>query len=522
LASPRSILCITAAEGICISWLDWMCKVPPGQFSVGWERKIGRKLDLLLVHPGDAKMYQGPASFRGIEPPFWAGLIASFIRGHNYEVAVLDADPDGLNPRQTAERVVEYGPRLVAIIVQGVNPSASSTPKMTAAIDLVSELKSKGSKTLVAGLHPSALPERTLQETAADFVCQGEGFYTILGILQNMPICEVPGLSYWWGGNTITGTRAALLRPDELPPVAWDLLDISKYRAHNWHCLDDIDRRQPYGVIYTSLGCPYDCHYCQIKQLYSGRPGVRFRAPESVVEEIDLLVNEYGVRHIKFMDELFTISERQVASICDPIIEHGYDLNIWTYARIDTLTEPMLAKMKQSGINWICLGIESGSERVRRGAGKRFSQDRVGKAVGMVRESGINIIGNFIFGLPDDDLESMQATLDMAKEYNFEYVNFYTCMAYPGSQLYEDAVYRRDIKLPKSWDGYSQLSYETEPLPTNYLTSREVLDFRDKAFREYFRRPGYLRMIRAKFGDRAVSHIKGMSQHTLKRRLLKC
>ena len=482
---------------------------------------MGKKLDLLLVNPGDTKMYQGPDSFRGIEPPFWSGLIASFIRGHGYEVAILDADADNLNPKQTAERVAEYGPLLVVIIVQGANPSASSTPKMTATKEVVAGIRGVDPNIpiMLGGLHPSALPERTLAETAADFVCRGEGFHTIRGMLEKTPYFKIPGLSYWCRGDIASTPRPPALPPSKLPPVAWDLLDMKRYRAHNWHCLDDIERRQPYGVIYTSLGCPYDCHYCQIKQLYSGRPGVRFRASEGVIKEIDLLVNEYGVRHIKFMDELFTISERRVASVCDTIIERGYDLNIWAYARIDTLTKPMLAKMKQAGINWICLGIESGSERVRREAGKSFSQDRVGKTVGMVRESGIDIIGNFIFGLPGDDLESMQATLGMAEEYNFEYVNFYTCMAYPGSQLYEDAL-RRGARLPETWDGYSQLGYETEPLPTQHLASQEVLAFRDKAFKEYFRRPEYLEMIRSKFGEKAVGHIKGMLQHTLKRRLL--
>lgn len=475
--------------------------------------------DLLLVNPGNStKMYQELTSpLRGIEPPFWAGLIASFIREHGYKVAILDADADNLSPEQTATRAMEYKPRLIAIVVQGCNPSASSTPKMPAARDLLKELKREPShtKTLIGGLHPSALPERTLREEPVDFVCEGEGFYTILEWLRGNSPERIQGLHYR-DGDSVSNPRAEVLPSGELPPVAWDLLDMTKYRAHNWHCLDDIDKRTPYGVIYTSLGCPYDCDICQIKQLYSGRPGIRFRKPEEVVREIDLLVRKYGVRHIKIMDELFAINERRVASFCDPIIKRGYDLNMWAYARVDRVTPPMLKKMKQAGINWVAYGIESASELARLGVAKKLSQERIGKAIEMARAADINIQANFIFGLPDDSLETMQETLAMAEAFNFEYVNMYCCTAYPGSQLYGDAT-RQGIKLPQNWADYGQYSEGFTPLPTKYLPVDEVVKFRDNAFREYFSRPEYLRKIEGKFGPKAREHIEGMLRYKIQR-----
>jgi len=476
-------------------------------------------MNLLLINPGNsAKMYQELASpLRGIEPPFWAGLIATFIREHGYSVAILDADADNLSPKETAERVAEVKPRLAVIVVQGVSPSASSTPKMMAAIDLVKELKNRVPhvKTLVGGLHPSSLPERTLRETGADLVCQGEGFYTILGLLNLKEKTTPNGL--WLADQVGPTRRAPLLPAEELPPVAWDLLDMTKYRAHNWHCLDDIDHRQPYGVIYTSLGCPYDCHFCQVKQLYSGKPGIRFRNPEGVAKELDILVNKYGIRHIKIMDELFAISEKRVASVCDPIIERGYDLNMWAYARVDTVTKPMLEKMKQAGINWIAYGIESASELSLEGVGKHFSRAVVDRAVQATKEAGINICGHLMFGLPDDNLESMQASFDMICKYNFDWVNLYCTMAYPGSKLYEDAI-KEGTPLPETWDGYSQLGYDSLPLSTKYLTSAEVVHFRDKAFQEYYSNPTYLEMIGKKFGTKARASIKQMLQRKLRRR----
>jgi len=107
--------------------------------------------------------------------------------------------------------------------------------------------------------------------------------------------------------------------------------------------------------------------------------------------------------------------------------------------------------------------------------------------------------------------------LDMAKEFNFEYVNFYMAMAYPGCQLYQDAL-RQDIKLPENWHGYAQLGYETLPMPTKYLSATDVLRFRDNAFEEYFRNPKYMEMVREKFGPKVVESIHNMLKIELKRK----
>ncbi|MFC2040597.1 B12-binding domain-containing radical SAM protein, partial [Chloroflexota bacterium] len=303
------------------------------------------------------------------------------------------------------------------------------------------------------------------------------------------------------------------------PFIAWDLLPMDKYRAHNWHCFEHIDQRQPYAVIYTSLGCPFNCSYCNIHALYNGKPGIRFRSPEKVVEEIDFLVKNYKVRNIKFIDELFALREDRVNRICDLIIQGGYDLNIWAYARVDTVNERMLKKMKQAGINWVAYGIESASRKVRRGVDKKFERETIKKAVEMTHAAGICIIGNFIFGLPDDDLETMRDTLEMAKEFNFEYANFYTAMAYPGSQLYGDAI-KRGIKLPQEWHGYGQYAEETLPMPTKYLSAADVLRFRDNAFKEYFSNPKYIEMVRGKFGSIVVAHIEEMLKYEIHRRFI--
>jgi radical SAM superfamily enzyme YgiQ (UPF0313 family) len=300
--------------------------------------------------------------------------------------------------------------------------------------------------------------------------------------------------------------------------AAWDLLPMHLYRAHNWHSFDDIEHRSPYGAIYTSLGCPYNCVFCCINAPF-GKPGIRYRTPQRVVEEIDLLVNTYGIRNLKIVDELFVLHEPHYMGIVDLLIERGYGLNIWVYARVDTIKPENLARMKQAGINWIALGIESANPEVRDSASKRMRVQDVHQVVSTILDAGIRVIGNYIFGLPDDTCATMQETLDMAKELNCEFVNFYSAMAYPGSQLYDIAL-ESGWQLPDAWHGYSQHSYEALPLPTKHVTAAEVLKFRDDAFHDYFANPVYLSMLEQKFGRSVREHIERITASRLKRRLL--
>jgi len=490
---------------------------------------MSEKIDLVLVNPGSHKQVYGKlaSTLKGIEPPLWCALVAAYVREQGYSVKIIDAESEDWSPEFTAEKIIEYNPLLTGVIAIGSNPSASSTPKMTAASETFDELKKKAPnlKTIIGGLHPSALPGRTLKEEKVDFVCQGEGFFTFSELLGMLKLGEktdtynINGLWYMKNGEIVSNPRAPLIEDlDELPFAAWDLLSMDKYRAHNWHCFDNIEERKPYAMIYTSLGCPFNCTYCNIHALYDNKPGIRFRSPKKVVEEIGYLVKNYKTKNLKILDELFVLREDRVNEICDLIIEAGFDLNIWAYARVDTIKKDILKKMKKAGVNWLAIGFESANSQVRKGVDKKFNENSVKKAIELTKEAGINIIGNFIFGLPYDSIDTMQETLDMAKGFNFEYANFYTAMAYPGSQLYLDAS-EKGIKLPDSWSGYSQYSEDTLPLPTKYLSSEDVLKFRDKAFEEYFNNPSYLEMIDDKFGGKVVEHIKNMLDHKINRNI---
>ncbi|MCW1351210.1 radical SAM protein [Campylobacter jejuni] len=306
---------------------------------------------------------------------------------------------------------------------------------------------------------------------------------------------------------------------DEYMPIAnWDLLPMDKYRAHNWHCFTTNDIRTPYAAIYTSLGCPYSCEFCCINAPF-GKSGIRYRSPEIVVAELEMLNLKYNVKNIKIIDEMFVLHEQHYMRIVDLIIEKKLDLNIWCYARVDTIKEENLKRMKIAGINWLALGIESANPNVRDGAHKKLKVNDIKTIINLIRKHDINIIGNFIFGLPDDTLESMRETLDMAKELNCEFVNFYCAMAYPGSRLYNIAI-QKNWKLPETWIGFSQHSYDMLPLPSNTLSARDIVAFRDNAFNEYFSNNKYLTMIENKFGKNVRENLENICKNKLRRKIL--
>ncbi len=494
------------------------------------------EIDLVLVNPGNrTQIYQSLGStLSAVEPPVWAGLMATFVRQRGFTVAIVDASAEALGPEETAARVAAMKPALVAVVVYGHQPSASTQvmPGAGAVCTAIKEIDSERKIVLVGG-HVAALPEQTLREETADFVASGEGLYTLLELLQLLKAGSedyesVHDLWYREGVALKVTKPAALLRnlDQEMPGVAWDLLPMDKYRAHNWHCFGDL-QRQPYAALYTTLGCPYHCSFCCIQAPFksgekvlgmpAGVNSYRFWSPQTVIAEIDVLVKRYGVRNIKLADEMFVLNQKHVLGICELIIERGYDLNIWAYARVDTVKDGMIDTLKRAGVNWLAFGIEAASERVRGDVQKGFDQEDIVRTVERVRAAGINVIGNYIFGLPEDDFETMGATLDLALELNCEFGNFYCTMAYPGSALYQVAL-QNAWPLPETWSGYSQHAVDTLPLPTKHLSAADVLRFRDRAFQAYFNHPKYLAMIDAKFGAATVQHIHEMMSHQLVRK----
>src|SRR5947207_9726958 len=271
-------------------------------------------LDCLLVNPGGRDLiYQDlGADFSAIEPPLWCRLIAGYLRDRGRAVRILDSEAEGKGPDVVADEIRSLRPRLVAIIVFGHQPSAS-TQQMVGAGQLCRAIKRAcpDQKIIIVGGHVSALPERTLREEAVDFACNGEGPVTIHQLLDALSspqpdFANVPGLVWREDGPfqlIRTNPQAPLIQDLEadLHGNVWEMLPMERYRAHNWQCFRDLESRKPYASIYTSLGCPFRCTFCCINAPF-GTNRYRMRNPVKVVEEIDTLYRVYGVRTIKIID----------------------------------------------------------------------------------------------------------------------------------------------------------------------------------------------------------------------------
>ncbi len=499
-------------------------------------------MDLLVINPGGRGItYQvlHDSDLTAYETPIWGGLLTNFALNKGFDADILDTNVLELAPVEAAKVVKEKNPKLVALVVYGHNPSAS-TQTMEPALATINAIKDllPDQKIIIIGGHVSALPFKTLKEERVDFVCSGEGPYTLEGLLNVLKqdsytdddLLKVKGLVFEYKGKALKTDPAPLVEDldNEMPGLPWHLIPVEKYRAHNWHGFG-LDSRQPYAAIYTTLGCPFQCNFCCIQAPFrdgeslmdmpKNRNSYRYWSPEFILKEIDIMVKEYGIKHIKFADEIFIMNRKHVNDICDGLIERNYDLNIYIHSRVDTLSENLIMKFKKAGIRWVCIGIETANSVVQETANKKIKDNAIETQVERLKKHGINIIGNFVFGLPDDNVERMQETLDLAMALELDYINFTSGMAYPGSTLYQKAL-DQGIPLPETWGGYAQLAYETFPMHTGLVDGATVLNFRDQAYITYFHDPKYLERIEKKFGKSTREHVDRMNKVRLKRRIL--
>lgn len=488
-------------------------------------------MDIVLVNIGGTKkkVYQELSKeFSACEPPFWAALTAGYLRKHGVSVEILDAAGLNLDFQDTINSLRASAPKYIGIVVYSQQANCSS-PVMVAVETLSAMIKEQlpEQKLVISGWHPSTLPERSMLDTGADFLAQGEGFRTLCEFLTRGEDANIPGLWRRKNAKIIPPASKAENIADlsaELDDVAWDLIpwDKAEYRAFNWMCLGDFSKRNHYVTMYTSLGCPYSCSFCAIHATY-GEHRIRYWSAEWVLRQFDTLARRYGVYHVNLVDELFVFNPDHYLPIAEGLLEREYKLNICAFVRVDTVARmPMkeLHLLKAAGFNWFKIGIESPSRKVLDGVSKgKYTKDDIRAVVQKIHDAGIEMCANFIFGLPGDDYDSMQENFSFAQELNPVFPSFFCAMAVPGSALYEQAIQDK-IALPESWLGYAQQGYDFLPLPTEHLTAAQVLEFRDYAFKAYYDNPRFLHMIEKKFGKEAREHIQSMNAIKLKRKLL--
>lgn len=507
-------------------------------------------LDVLFITPGNSTgVYQELADkYAAIEPPTWALLLAQSCRSIGKRVAICDANAEKLDGEAVYKRVIEANPKLICFVVYGQNVN-SGTVNMSGSIYLSKYLKNKGISIPIAfvGSHVQALPVQTLKnESSIDFAFTNEGVYALRNVLDlneinSNTLKDIKGIVRREGDKIVMNLSERVVPSDrmdiDLPGYAWDLLPFREkpldlYRAPLWHAEYNEEKRSPYAAIQTSLGCQFGCNFCMINILNrddeeevgvaSNYSKMRYWSPQFIINEFDKLAS-LGVYTIKITDELFLFNKKYFGPLCEELSKKPYvdKLCMWAYSRVDTVKNPELLKLVRSaGIKWLALGIESGDKTVRLEVSKgKFEEVDIKRVVEQIHEADINVMGNYIFGLPGDSAESMRTTLDLSKELCTLGWNAYAAMPLPGSMLYKQALDKK-LRLPDNYEGFSFHGYDTVPMPTDKCTSEEILKFRDDAFVEYHSNPEFLDKVEKKFGNQQVKNIKQMLGVKLKRKIL--
>lgn len=499
--------------------------------------------DILFVHPNASKIiYQDLSkSAAAIEPPIWAAMLASHVRIKGKVPEILDCEAEGLDYEASAKKIVDYKAKVICFVIYGQQPSASAQNMEGASkvAKLIKEYETN-SKILFVGGYVAALPKKTLEdELAVDFVCTNEGVYTISNLLElpnfdSQNLKKIAGLGFREDNKVILNEPSPIVPKNQLendlPGMAWDLLPgFKNYRTAGWHSWTNDANTEPFAALYTSLGCPYKCSFCMINIInrvnnddhISSQDSNVFRwwSPDFIIKQFDYFAKN-NIRNIKIADELFVLNPNHFLKICNLIIERGYDFNIWAYSRIDTCKPKFLETLKKAGVVWLGLGIENPSNIIRKEVHKdAFKDVRILDVMKEMQNHGINVAANYIFGLPHETHESMKFTLDFALEAKSEMANFYSAMAYPGSPLYLQAS-SNGTKLPSTYSGYSQHSYDTQNLPSDHLPAEEILKFRDYAWDKFHTDESYLNLLQNKFGLNARKNLENTTKIKLKRKLL--
>jgi anaerobic magnesium-protoporphyrin IX monomethyl ester cyclase len=514
-----------------------------------------RKLDVLFVEPNSAfESYQKLSeTYSAIETPTWSLLLAQSCRAKGFGVDILDCCAERFTVSQAVQAIIDRQPRLVVFVVYGQNPN-SGTTNMSGAYVLAQALKQVETVPIAfIGSHTSAVPREVLSQPFVDFVMVGDGVYALHNLLSTDLITahvleKVKGIGWKaWGQDSKTSysednrnEQHLVFNPPEivvpadhmdvdLPGYAWDLIDFKKYRAHYWHANFTDEKRTPFASIYTSFGCSFNCSFCMISMInrssfeedysFEKRNTMRYWSPGFILKEFEKLA-ERGVETVRISDEMYFLHKKNFEPMLNGIIERGLKFNMWAYSRIDTVQDKYLELFKKAGINWLALGVEAANQEVRLEITKgKFQNVNVRDVCQKIRAADINVIANYIFGLPLDTQDTMHQTLDLALELNTETANFYPSMPLPGSQLYLDAK-KNKVPLPNSFGGYSFLGYESQPLATKYLQADEVLWFRDYAWKRYFSEPKYLQLVEDKFGLQQRQNVENMASINLRRKIL--
>lgn len=428
------------------------------------------------------------------------------------EVRIFDAD---VEEQPMDEFIQEFRPDVVGI--------TANTPQVKQAWRHAAQIKAvRDVPIVVGGPHPSVAAEDLDFESAknpnVDLVVRGEGEESWLEICDKIDAFmrdqedysvkalmdpakglwgDVTGITYKTSDGELhrNPDRPAIDNLDGLPWPAYHLFKMHKY-TNLQPATDHVDGARSFSIL-TSRGCPYRCSFCS-QSIMPIR--WRSRTPENVLAEWRHLVEEMGAQEIGVLDDSANIRKKRLHELADLLIENRLNHVPWIFVngiRANLADHDLMRKLKQAGLRRTAFGVETGNPQILKQIDKNIDLDTIRQAFKVCKEVNLETIGFFIIGLPGENRQTMQDTIDFAIELDPLIANFSMMTPYPGTAVYSQ-VKREGRMLIKDWEDYvffeQQARYEM-----GEVTAELVEEMYRKAYRSFYLRPSpILRRLKTK------------------------
>ena len=427
-------------------------------------------MKILFIQPPPRKVSREDI----VVPPLGIAYLAAVLEKKGHTVGIIDGFAEGLDQSGLEDRVRSFSPDITGI--------TGMTPVIDNAFRAVMAARRHTRYIVMGGPHASMVRSRIFdQSPGLDFAVQGEG-ETSIGLLVDAletgsALDAVPGLIT----RDFENPPAPYIRDlDTLPLPARHLLPNDKYRY--------ILSKGKVTTLFSSRGCPYQCIFCD-KTVFGSQ--WRARSAESVLEEIELVVKDFGVKSIVFYDDLFTVKKDRVMDICKGIIEKKIDIEWKCEGRVNIVDEESLKWMKKAGCSMIAYGVESGNQKGLDYLNKGTKVEQIRRAFELTRKAEIKPMGYFVLGIPVETYEEGIHTIEFAKEIRSAYAQFSVLSPTPGTRLFEDVIkmgWYREIDAQNPMDKGLK-----RPAIINELWNEENLSrILREAHRRFYLSPGYI------------------------------
>ncbi|MCZ6795337.1 MAG: radical SAM protein [Planctomycetota bacterium] len=420
--------------------------------------------------------------------PIWLAYAAGWVEAGGHEMRLIDAPADGLSREQVFARVDEFQPDLVMI--------ETSTPSIESDAEVGRLLKERRPEAIVGlvGPHVSATPTETLESYPwIDFCTLEEYDETCRQIADSLESGDrqawkkVHGIAHREADGVVLNPKQEWIQDLDQQPFVSSVykknLDYKKYfyAITQW----------PVVTVISGRGCPYKCDYCMFPQTLTGRQ-YRTRSPANVADEFEYIEKEFpDVREIFVEDDTLTLHRRRTVELCEEIIGRGLKIHWTCNARADVDLET-LKMMRAANCRLLCVGVESGDQDILDNVGKGIQLPQIHQFFKDSRKAGLMVHGCFMAGNRGETRETMEKTLELAKELKPDTAQFYPLMIYPGTRAYEWALEENLIEAESYKEWLTPEGLHSTVVNRPDLPHEEVVRFCDRARREFYLRPGYV------------------------------